>query len=232
MKINHLPMFDLTLPISQEKIKFRPFVMKEEKLLLMAAESKDVADISNALEQVISACTDGKVSCDTHSMVDIQYLFLQVRGKSVGEDMEFNLLCGKCNHKIPKTLDISEIDVENTPGHTSQVFLSNDVSVNMMYPKIRHLAVLSSDEASLDDIYDVVAECIKTINTNEEVYDRANTAEHEFRSFVDDLTSQQFLQLKEFFDTMPSIRYEINFDCPSCETKNRIRLDDIANFFD
>lgn len=231
MKLNHLPMFDVTLPVSKEKVKFRPFVMKEEKLLLMAAESQDVGDVFNALEQSITACTDGKVSCETHPMVDIQYLFLQVRGKSVGEELEFNLLCGKCNHKVPKTLDISSIGVEHTPNHTNKFFLSNDVSVTMMYPKIRHLGILSQENATLDDIYDVVAECIESINTSEEVYDRSNSSDMEFRNFVDNLTSQQFVQLKEFFDTMPAIRYQILFDCPACETKNRINLDDIVNFF-
>lgn len=231
MKLNHLPTFDVLLPVSQEKVKFRPFVMKEEKLLLMASESKNIADISNALEQAVSACTEGKVSCETHPMVDIQYLFLQIRGKSVGEEMEFNLLCGKCNHKIPGSLNTEQITVEKTDEHTNKIFISNDVFVLMSYPKIRHLAVLSGENASLDDIYDVVSECIESITTSEEVYDRTNTAAHEFRTFVDNLTSNQFLNLKEFFDTMPAIKYEINFDCPSCNTKNRIKLDDIANFF-
>jgi hypothetical protein len=231
MKINHLPTFETTLPITKQKVTFRPFVMKEEKLLLLASESGDRTSILRALDSAVQACTSGEVSCDTHPMVDVQKLFLEIRGKSVGEIIEFNLICGNCKHTISSSLDVNEVSVLYNEYHTNRIELSKDLVVTMRYPKIEHLALLTNPDASVDDIYDIVADCIENIQTNEEVYNRENASAEDFREFIDNITSTQFEMLKLFFDTMPAIHHDIRFVCTKCSRNNVVNVNEIVNFF-
>lgn len=231
MKINHLPKFEVTLPLSKDVVKFRPFVMKEEKLLLMAAESEDEQDVFHAIDESVKACTFDKVSCETHPMVDIQYLFLQIRGKSVGEELEYNLICGECSHKTPGFLNLNDIKVHTGEGHTNKIHISDDVIVTMKYPKIEHLGRLTKDAVGVEEIYEVISECIDSIQTSEEVFSLKNSSLSDMKEFVDNLTATQFSKLQVFFDTMPSIKHTIEFDCKGCGKTNKIILDDIVNFF-
>ena len=231
MKLNTLPIFEATLPITKKSVKFRPFVMKEEKLLLMASESKDTSDIISAIEQAVSSCSFGEVSCNTFPLVDVQYLFLAIRGKSVSENLEFNLICGGCKVSFPSFLNIEDIKVETNEKHTPVIKITEEVEVLMRYPKIQHLAILTNNEADINSVYDVITECIDSIKTPEEVVDAKNNSFDVMREFVDNLTVGQFAKLKEFFDTMPIITHTINFTCAKCEKKNVIKLDDIVNFF-
>jgi len=231
MKLNHLPTFETTLPITKQQISFRPFVMKEEKLLLLASESEDRESIYRALNDSIKACTNDAVSCDTHPMVDVQKLFLEIRGKSVGEIIEFNLVCGNCKHTTPSSLDVNTVEVKFDEGHTNVIKLSNDLIVTMRYPKLKHLSNLSNPEGSIDDIYDMVADCIEIIQTKDEVYNRENASNSDFREFIDNITSGQFETLKEFFDTMPVIHHDIRFSCPKCARNNLVNINEIVNFF-
>lgn len=231
MKINHLPKFEVTLPLSKDVVKFRPFVMKEEKLLLMAAESNDEKDVFHAIDEAVKSCTFNQVSCKTHPMVDIQYLFLQIRGKSVGEELEYNLICGECSHKTPGFLNLNAIKVSTGEGHSNVIHISDDVVVTMKYPKIQHLGRLSRSEIDVEEIYEVISECIDSIQTNEEVFSSANSSLSDMKEFVDSLTAAQFSKLQVFFDTMPSIKHTIEFECKGCGKTNKIVLDDIVNFF-
>lgn len=231
MKLNHLPTFETTLPITKQKVTFRPFVMKEEKLLLLASESGDKNSILRALNEAVVACTSGVVSCDSHPMVDVQKLFLEIRGKSVGEIIEFNLICGNCKHTLPSSLDINEVSVLQSEYHTNKIELSPELNVTMRYPKIEHLAILSAADASVDDIYNVVADCIESIQTNEEVYNRENSTDADFREFIDNVTTTQFEMLKLFFDTMPVIHHDIRFVCTKCSRNNVVNVNEIVNFF-
>lgn len=231
MKLNHLPSFETTLPITKQQVTFRPFVMKEEKLLLLASESNDSKSIYSALDNIIKACTNNVVSCETHPMVDVQKIFLEIRGKSVGEIIEFNLICGNCKTTKPSSLDVNEVQVLFSDEHTNKFKLSENLVVTMRYPLLKHLEKLSNTEASIDDIYDMVADCIDTIQTEDESYNRENSSTADFREFVDNLTSYQFETLKEFFDTMPVIHHDIRFVCSSCARNNVVNVNEIVNFF-
>jgi hypothetical protein len=231
MKLNHLPTFETTLPVTQQKVIFRPFVMKEEKILLLASESGDKDSILRAINESVKACTSGKVTCDTHPMVDIQKLFLEIRGKSVGEIIEFNLVCGNCKKTIPSTLNTSDIQVKFFDKHNTRIELTSELIVTLQYPKLEHLGILSDDNTTLDDVYNMVADCIVSIQTSEEVYDRNNSTPQDFREFVDNITTTQFVKIKEFFDTMPVIHHDIRFVCPKCERNNVVNVNEIVNFF-
>jgi hypothetical protein len=225
-----LPMFETTLPLTKQKVTFRPFVMKEEKILLMAAESEERDSVLRALDQAIMGCTSNVVSCETHPMVDIQHLFLQIRGKSVGEQIEFSLICGNCEAKIPSSISVHDIKMKETVGHVSVIELGSNLRVFMRYPKIRHLSLLQ-DETSLDTIYNVVADCIEKIESGDEVFTGETLTVVDAKEFIDNLTSMQFEKIREFFDTMPVIQHELSFTCPTCEKLNKIILDEIVNFF-
>jgi hypothetical protein len=231
MKLNHLPTFETTLPITKQKVTFRPFVMKEEKLLLMASESGDSPSVILALDAAIQACTSGAVSCTTHPMVDIQKLFLEIRGKSVGEIIEFNLICGNCKQSVSSSLNINEIPIVYNEYHTNKIEITKDLIVTMRYPKIEHLALLSSDDDTVDNVYNMMADCIDVIQTSDEMYTRENSSPEDFREFVDNITSPQFEMLKLFFDTMPVIHHDIRFVCPKCSRHNVVNVDELVNFF-
>jgi len=231
MKINHLPHFEVKLPVSHEVVKFRPFVMKEEKLLLLASESGDRESIYLAIDQAIKECSFNTVSCDTHSMVDVQYLFLQVRGKSVGEIIEFNVICGSCSKSIPHALNISDIQVTLNEKHTKIIQVDNNIVVTMNYPKMKHLSLLSNTNLEINDIYRMIAECIEKIQTTEEIYTTENSEITDFQEFIDNLTMQQFEKIKSFFDTMPRIVHDIKFQCVGCNSTNVVNIDEIVNFF-
>lgn len=231
MKLNNFPVFEITLPISQEIVKFRPFVMKEEKILLMASESATTEDILNAINAVVYNCSFEKVNCETHAMVDVQYLYLNIRGKSVGEEMEFGLLCGECQTSKNTKVNINDVHVQENEKHTKIVKITDDVIVTMRYPKLKHLELLSKEDSEIDDIYSVIADCIEKIQTQDELYITDDMQKTEVDEFIDSLTGPQFAALKHFFDTMPVISHTIDFVCEKCSTENKIRLDDIVNFF-
>lgn len=229
--LNTLPTFSVTLPVSKQQVQFRPFIMKEEKVLLMAAESDDPADIIHAIDTSVRACTSNVVSCESHSMVDVQYIFLQIRGKSVSEEMEFTLVCGNCKHATPSTLNVNNVVIDQNPAHRATIDLSDTLRVDMKYPKLKHLGLLSTRTASIEEIYRVVAECIHTVYSHDEVFDDQSTPVEDFVQFIDTLTSEQFEKLREFFVTMPKITHRINYECAKCSTSNTLTLEDIANFF-
>jgi hypothetical protein len=231
MKLNHLPTFETTLPITKQAVTFRPFVMKEEKLLLLAAESGDRDSILRALNESVKSCTSNVVSCETHPMVDVQKLFLEIRGKSVGEIIEFNLVCGNCKKTLPSSLNVNEVQVKFYEGHSSKIELTPELVVTMRYPRLEHLALLSKPDASLDEIYHMVADCIHSIQTDTEVYNRDNASDKDFYEFVDNLTTSQFIMIKHFFDTMPVIHHDIRFVCPACERNNLVNVNELVNFF-
>ena len=235
LNLNHLPTFETTLPITKQKVKYRPFVMKEEKILLMAAESNDKSDVISALETTIKGCSFDVVSCDTHPMLDIQYLFLQIRGKSVGEEIDFSLVCGNCSHEISSKININDIVIKYDPTHTNKIKISEHLFVTMGYPKMSHLAELyaESTETEIDGVYNVIADCIEQIESNDEVFTKGDTlAPEDTRSFIDNLTSAQFEALKEFFDTMPVINHTITFTCIKCDKVNNILIEELVNFFE
>ena len=230
LNLNHLPTFELTLPVSKERITFRPFVMKEEKLLLMASEADNYEDIVNAMNSSVSACTFGKVNCETYPMVDVQYLFLHLRGKSVGEVLDFSVICSSCKNKTPYQLNINDFKVTEHPNHSCVVNIAEQVKVTMQYPNIRHLGMLSNSTNTVDDTYMVMAECIESIQTDSEVFNASNSTTQDKIDFIDNLTNEQFQRIEQFFATMPALRHVITYTC-NCGIENTVTLDDVVNFF-
>jgi hypothetical protein len=225
-----VPKYKLTLPSTGKEITYRPFVMREEKILLMAQEGSE-QDVLEAVDTVIKACTNGAVSTKTNPLFDIQYVFLQMRAKSVGEVAEFMLVCGTCSERIPATLNIAELEVERTEGHTDTIILESGTGVKMRYPRLDHLATLEQ-VGDVESIYNVIADCVESIFTEDEVFPCDGSNIEEVKEFLDNLTTEQFTKVRTFFDTMPKMTHTIAYTCGKCQAPNEIVLTGLAGFFD
>lgn len=230
LPVLNVPKYVLTLPSTGKQITYRPFVMKEEKVLLMAGEGSE-QEMFEAVDTIIDSCTYGAVSVKTNPLFDIQYVFLQIRAKSVGEIAEFELVCGNCKDRLPATLNITELEVERTEGHTDTIVLEGQTGVKMRYPRLEHLATLEK-AGDIESIYNVIAECVETIFTDEEAYPCNGDNLEEVKEFLDNLTAEQFAKVRNFFDTMPKMTHTIAYTCGKCNTPNEVVMSGLAGFFD
>jgi hypothetical protein len=224
-----VPEFSMTLPVSKQTITFRPFVVKEEKLLLLAKESQTTEDTVRAIMDVVESCTFGTMKGDDYCLADLQYAFLQIRGKSIGEEIELILICGECNSKQPYVVTVNDFEIQGDL-QTSKVLNLGDVKVEMKYPDILHYGKLIED-GSNEAIFNVIVECIQKIFSEEEMFVNSEEHHHEVREFVDNLTAENFEKFEQFFLSMPLLLKKIKFTCKQCEIVNNLQVDTIRNFF-
>lgn len=225
-----VPKFTTTLPVSGEKVEFRPFLVKEEKLLLLASESTDIDSAVNAMADIVESCTYGQVNVSDYALADTQWLFLQIRGKSIGEEVSVYLLCGECKAKHHKIISLSDFQVVLPKKQQQIIDLDGNVKVELKYPTIYHYNYLfeTKDESA---VYRVVSDCIKKIYTEDEVFVNDGNSDNELREFVENLTSEQFEKFEEFFLDMPVMLKEANFTCTTCEKPNKLQINSIEHFF-
>jgi hypothetical protein len=224
-----LPVFKTILPFSKREVEFRPFRVKEEKVLLMANAGDSIKDVTTAVENIVSACTNGAVTATNSSMFDVQHMWLQLRGKSISEDLEFTLTCGVCEHQTNMTIHIDDFKFRETAGHSAVIDLGG-CSVEMRYPTFEDYANLYEID-SAEMVYDVVAACITKIVTQEEVRLNTPDTKAEFREFVDNIIPIQFKKLEKFFTTMPVLEYIAKYTCAGCDTEKEVAIDGVQNFF-
>ena len=224
------PTYELVIPSSKKKIKYRPFVVKEEKILLMALESEDDTQIANAIKDIINACVLTKgVTVDELATFDIEYLFLNIRGKSVGEIIEMMMTCPDDNEtEVLVKIKIDDIKVEFPENHNSQIKISDNLWVEMKYPGIDMFA---ATEESIDDTFKLIAGSIKKIYNDEDVWDETTTTHEEFLQFVESMNSKQFAELQKFFDTMPTLRHTVNIKNPKTQVSTPYTIEGLSNFF-
>jgi hypothetical protein len=226
-----VPTFSMTLPVSKEKIDFRPFLVKEEKLLILANEASDTESALKAIGEVVESCTNGKVQLHKHCLADMQYAFLQIRGKSVGPEINFYLICGDCGHRHLSTISVEDFDIK-LPKKLETVFaIDGDIRVEMKFPGLAHYTKLF-DEQTDEAVFDVVADCIVKIFNDEEVFENTKDTKNEVRVFLDNLTPEQFEKFEDFFVNMPVLYKELSFTCTSCSKQNSLIVDSIQNFFE
>jgi hypothetical protein len=220
-----VPTFDVEVYSTKQKVSMRPFLVKEEKILILAAESDSKSDMIRAMQQVINSCSDEKIDAEKLPFFDMQNIFIKLRSQSIGKESEFNLICGECGHKTPTTLDLDTIGLQTTPEHTNKIMLSDDIGVIMKYPTSE---VLVNEDMP---IFDLVVSCVDKIFTREEVHDAADYTKEEIENYIDRLTSEQFEKIVEFFQTAPKIFHNINYTCSNCQTENTVVVDGVENFF-
>lgn len=236
MKFITLPTYELTLPSTGEKIKYRPYVTKEEKILVMALESKDDQEIKQALGDIVSACTFEKVDISKNPFFDIQYIFLQLRIKSVGEISEIVVTCGKCEHSQPHFVKLDEIDVHYPGGKNTELEIGG-VKVQMRYPTADTLLRIKNSE-TVDETFRAIASHIVSITTEEEVHYNTIDTEKDFVEFAENLTPIDYQKIQEFFTMIPSVSHMVTWKCvgknedgSTCDESNYLYIDGLTNFF-
>ena len=225
--------YRLTLPSTQEEIKYRPFLVKEQKLLMIAQESEDEKQIADAMATLISNCTFGVVNANTTPMFDVEYLFLNIRAKSVGEVSTVNLRCPDDNETFVQTeIDLTKVNVQITKGHTNKIELTDEMGMILQYPTLDSFTD-STTVINASNMLDVIASCVSQIydKKGEDVYDAKDSTKQEIIDFLESLNSKQFLKIQKFFDTMPKLTHTVNIENPETKVKSDITLTGLNDFF-
>ena len=231
------PTYELVLPSSGRKVTYRPFLVKEEKILVMAIESEDTTKITNAIKTVISNCTLSKgIRIEKLATFDIEYLFLNVRAKSVGETVEVNITCPDDGvTQVPMKIDIDAIKVQKNDTHTNIIKLDDDLSLQMNYPSLTQFIEsnfeLSGVDSDLEKSLDVIIACIGQVYNEEESWDASECTKKELKDFVEQMNSKQFKEIETFFDTMPKLSHKIKVKNPETEVESDVVLEGLASFF-
>lgn len=232
-KIN-VPLYELTIPSTGKKIKYRPFVVKEEKLLLLALESEDQDEITNSIIQIINNCVQSKINIDELSTFDVEYLFLNIRSKSVGEVLEFAITCPDDNEtQVEVEINIDEIQVVKEENHTDTIDLENGYFIKMKYPTMKYIMNRKNTDGKsiIDSTFEYAVECIDQIYNEEEVWESANSTHKELSEFVENLNTKQYQKLQNFFNTMPKLKHSVDITNPKTGVKSEVTIEGLANFF-
>ena len=231
-KLN-IPRYKTNLPSTGKVVNYRPFLVKEEKLLLIATETGEQSELVDAIKNIITECTDVK-DVNALATFDIEYLFLKIRTKSVGENVNVTITCTHDGQtEVDVQTPLEDIKVVKTKGHKSTLKLSDEVAVTMGYPSIETFVAMNFDDgkSQVDQVFEMAATCVKTISDAEQVYDCADNTKDELMEFFEQLSSKQFMQIQEFFETMPKLSHTITVTNPNTGVDNEIVLEGLASFF-
>tara|TARA_B100000073_G_scaffold267342_1_gene226958 strand:- start:283 stop:984 length:702 start_codon:yes stop_codon:yes gene_type:complete len=224
------PLIDVHIHSLNKSVKFRPFLVKEEKLLVLASESKDQEEMVKATQQVITNCSFGKVQGDELPIFDMQKIFLELRKVSVSDTVSVRLQCGACEAPTDMDINLDTFELIETEGHSLDVTLADDITVKMRYPDVTEMLALGHSETE-KDIYAVAEQCIEIIYYGDSIIESSDLSDEEKTDFVDNLTSEQFRKLQDFFETMPAIENEIKYTCRECEKENTVYMNGYYDFF-
>lgn len=230
------PTYELVLPSTKQTIKYRPFLVKEEKLLVLALESEDNKQITNAVKAVIKSCVISRgIKVEQLPTFDIEYLFLNIRGKSVGEEVEINITAPDDGEtQIPITISLDEIEVIESEGHNKQIKLDDDLMMEMRYPSLDQFIKNNfsmSDDMNIEKSFELVASCIDKIYNEDEVWSTSDCTKKEVVEFLEGMNSIQFKQIEKFFETMPKLSHTVEVVNPKTEEKSTIVLEGLSSFF-
>ena len=229
------PTYELEVPSTDEKIKYRPFLVKEEKILLIAMESGEQADIITAIKDIVTECTYGKVDLGSIPMFDVEYIFLQIRSKSVGEVSTLRLLCPDDKETyVNVDVDLSKVMVHVDKGHNPKIELTEEMGMIMTYPTIDSLTGIDGADINASNMLDVIGSCILQIydKKGEEVFAAKDQTKKELIDFVEQLNTKQFEEVQKFFDTMPKLKHTIEVENPKTKVKSKIELQGLNDFFE
>jgi len=235
------PTYELEIPSSGKTVTYRPFLVKEEKALLMAMESNDQKVMSRAMGNIIKECTDGEIGMDDLAPFDLEYFFLHLRGKSVGDVIRLQMKrpgdVNCCEESIEEDICEININVEDIKVDTSKMVdpdiqVTKDVGVKLKYPQFDQVQGLSGpDGPTAETIFKMITDCIDYISEGEEIYKAKDHTKKELNDFIESLNSEQFTHIREFFEGMPRLRHEIGWDCPRCKSTKTITLEGLESFF-
>ena len=229
------PTYELEIPSTDEKVKFRPFLVKEEKILMMAMESKSEADITQAVKDIVTECTFDKVKIDNMPMFDVEYIFLQIRSKSVGEVSKLKLLCPDDKETyVDVEVNLNDVNVHVSEEHTNKIELDNEMGIIMKYPTIDSFSETGIKDINPSNMLDVISTCILQIyeKKGEKTYDPKDQTKKELTDFIEQLNTKQFREVQKFFETMPKLKHEIKVNNPKTKKESTITLTGLNDFFE
>jgi citrate lyase gamma subunit len=230
------PTYELELPSTEQTIKFRPFLVKEEKLLVIALESEDTKQITNAIKTVIKNCIETKgIKVETLPTFDIEYLFLNIRAKSVGEEIDVNIICPDDEEtSVSVKINVDDIKVQTNENHTNRIKLDDTLMMEMKYPSLEQFIKNNfdiSNNSAIDQSFELVASCVNKIYNEDEVWAAADVTKKELMDFLDQMNTSQFKQIEKFFETMPKLSHTIKVKNPNTEVESEVVLEGLSSFF-
>ena len=230
------PTYELIIPSSNRKIKYRPFLVKEEKILILAMESQDTKQIARSVKDVLTKCILSKgIKVEKLSTFDIEYLFLNIRGKSVGEHIEVMVTCPDDEKtQVPMSINIDDIKIQTEDSHTTDIKLDDTYTLKMKYPSLTEFIKNNFDNMSdlnVDDTFDLIASCIDQVYTEEESWSHQECTKKELSDFVESLNSNQFKMIENFFTTMPKLSHTVKVINPNTKVESEIKIEGLQSFF-
>jgi hypothetical protein len=230
------PSYELELPSTGETIQYRPFLVKEEKLLVIALESEETKQITTAIKTVIKNCILTKnIKVESLPTFDIEYLFLNIRGKSVGEELEVNIICPDDGEtQVPVKINLDDIQVQKNENHTNKIKVDSTIMMEMKYPSLDQFIKSNfdfNDKNAMDQSFELIGSCIDKIYTEEEVWSALDVSKKELTDFLESMNSSQFKEIEKFFETMPKLSHTIKVKNPVTEIESDVVLEGLASFF-
>ena len=230
------PIYELELPSTEQTIQYRPFLVKEEKVLVIALESEDTKQITNAIKTVIKNCILTKnIKVENLPTFDIEYLFLNVRGKSVGEEIEVNVICPDDEvTTVPIKIDLDSIKVQKNEEHTNKIKVDKSITMEMKYPSLDQFIKTNFDfknNNAMEQSFELIASCIDKIYTEDEVWSASDVTKKELNEFLDQMNSVQFKQIEKFFETMPKLSHKVTVNNPVTGVESEVVLEGLSSFF-
>ena len=225
------PTYELELPSTGEKIKYRPFLIKEQKLLLIAQESGEDSQLMDAMIELVLSCTFGKIDANKYPIFDVEYLFLQIRARSVGETVDLNLICPDDGEtQVPVTINLQELSVAVKEEHSNIAKLNDKISIHFRYPILSDMKGLQGQASEMETMFHVINNCVNEIHDGDEIYRRIDMSESEINEFIDSLSAGQFGKITEFFQTTPKLRHVIKVTNPKTKVKGEVVLEGLTDF--
>ena len=228
------PTYELELPSTGKTIKYRPFLVKEEKVLLLALDSKDEKQVVNAVKDLIKNCVITRIKVDTLPSFDLEYLFLKIRGASIGENIILTVTCLDDNEtQVEANINIDEVEVFKPEGHDKKIMFDDKTGIVMRYPSMKEFVEREflQKEMKTEEVYDYIADSIDQIFDDEEVYDSSTTTKKEFRTFVDSLTTKQFEKIQQFYTTCPKLSHTFKVANPNTGKESEYTVEGLQSFF-
>ena len=223
------PTYTLTIPSTKKKVKYRPFLVKEQKILILAMENEDQEQILDAITNTIKACLITKIDMTTLALFDIEYLFLQIRARSISEEIEMRVTCADDGETtVDVKFMVDDVKVNFPKGHTNIIQLSDDLTIEMQYPDLDYFAKINFMDEKVDE-YELVAKCIKRVYVGED--DFTSDSLDESKAWVEGLTNSQFEKIQSFFETMPTLRHVLKVKNPKTKVVNEVVLEGLSDFF-
>jgi hypothetical protein len=225
------PTYRLTIPSTREEIEYRPFLVKEQKLLMMAQESEDERQVIDTVGKLVSSCTFEKIDSDNSPLFDIEYVFLKIRSKSVGEKIKLNLTCPDDEKtQVETEIDLEDVSVQMAADHTNEIQITDTVKMFLKYPILKNMKSVASDDSQTKQVFEVLSQCIHEIHFGEQVFNRVDISKKDINEFIDQLTSGQFDKILDFFNTMPKLRHVIPVTNPKTQVESEVVVEGLASF--